>query len=410
LLAAVLLLLLLLRAATAAHGPRSMPAAMQATPATREATKKDRLICVLVKDEAKHLAYWLDFHLNVAGFTRVIIYNDHSTDDIAAVVARFAPRVSVVDVDWPYRRGSHEGPHLHYQFTLQLDVYARCYQENWDRAEALVTIDVDEFFYPARSHWDAADPFAAAAAHVHSTAEQGPLVAAVMGVHCFRYGLNGHVVDPPADAVLESYPMRGETIGVRENDVKPMTAAAQRACALNVAFCANLPTTKVIALPNGWDVRFRSAPHVHLHTLPHVELRGIALDDAEARAMVDRVSRSRARKSKGALSPDEAALLHYQLTHGFVDLGSVLERIRTNRVNPRTHGFACDHIQFRSLQSMRDKVAKNGNPGYNVSALSVDAGDVADERHPIWLMYERVRDTMGSELRARARGANKQQR
>jgi len=193
--------------------------------------EKLRLICTLLRDEAKYLAHWVDFHLNLAGFNKIIIYDDHSSDSIQEVLAKYPrDRVKRIPVDWTYRIGDTSGPNVHYQFSLQLDVYRRCYEENWTNAEAIITIDVDEYFFPARSHWADQDPFASAMRFLLSQAILGPEVAAIQHVHCFRYGLNGHKTDPPlTENLFLAYPKRGPTI--RYNEPRsPLSAAATRAC------------------------------------------------------------------------------------------------------------------------------------------------------------------------------------
>jgi len=80
---------------------------------------------------------------------------------------------------------------------------------------------------------------------------------------CFRYGLNGHAVDPPLERMIQAYPRRADLIGFKEPGVQPLSAATKAFCKVNEGYCRNLPTSKTLIVPNGWDARFRTTAHIH---------------------------------------------------------------------------------------------------------------------------------------------------
>jgi len=141
---------------------KSIPHIPEARPRGAGSRAGLRIICSVIKNEAQYLQPWLDFHLNDVGFDRIYLYDDHSTDDLLAVVSPYAAKVDVVPVDWTYVAGMNLRDRNHTVFSLQADVVDRCVAAHWEEASMMVTIDTDEFWFPCRSAWNDADPFEAA--------------------------------------------------------------------------------------------------------------------------------------------------------------------------------------------------------------------------------------------------------
>jgi len=139
--------------------PRRIPHVPEPKPRGASGRAGLRIICSVIKNEARYLQPWLDFHLNDVGFDRIYLYDDHSTDDLLAVVSPYADRVLVVPVDWTYIAGMNLLDSNHTVFSLQADVVDRCVAAHWEEASMMVTIDTDEFWFPCRSAWSDADPF-----------------------------------------------------------------------------------------------------------------------------------------------------------------------------------------------------------------------------------------------------------
>jgi len=123
-----------------------------AQPTAIAAPLKHCTICVVLRNEIRFLREWLEFH-HAVGFTRVWIYDDHSTDGWESMLPAH-PYVTRIPVDWKYKVPS-DGQHK--QRILQVDAYTRCLTANWNTSSLIAVMDVDEFFFPARQSWPHAD-------------------------------------------------------------------------------------------------------------------------------------------------------------------------------------------------------------------------------------------------------------
>jgi len=132
-----------------------------------------------------------------------------------------------------------------------------------------------------------------------------------------------------------------------------------------------------------------------------------------------------------SLSADRAGVIREQLGAGVVDVHAFLvqrcasrshrassargkltrcTRVvsrRNTRPTARSHGFCCNHLQFRSIAAMKAKADKNGNPGYNPGSFALlntsVPGETDDPEHPLYKVFERVVDLSAHEFQVAMR-------
>lgn len=95
-------------------------------------------LCALLKDEADYVEEWLAFHL-LQGVSRVVLYDNGSTDDTCARARTFAKRLDLAIVPWP---GTGSG----YDLT-QRHAYGDGARRLAGRVDYAAFIDIDEFLY-----------------------------------------------------------------------------------------------------------------------------------------------------------------------------------------------------------------------------------------------------------------------
>lgn len=94
----------------------------------------DLAACAIVKNEGAYIYEWLSFH-HVVGVERFFIYDNNSTDDTRAEIARWPLRDRVTVIDWPHVPG-------------QLAAYHHMLAHHRDAATWCAFIDCDEFLCP----------------------------------------------------------------------------------------------------------------------------------------------------------------------------------------------------------------------------------------------------------------------
>jgi len=84
--------------------------------------RKLRVICTVLKDEARFVKEWVEFH-HAAGWSKVVMYDDASSDNITQVLATLpAHYYEHRIVNWTYHKRSR-----HVQTDLQRQVLSRCF-------------------------------------------------------------------------------------------------------------------------------------------------------------------------------------------------------------------------------------------------------------------------------------------
>lgn len=98
--------------------------------------------CAIMRNEADAIEEWLAYHI-LQGVSRIVLYDNDSTDDTIARARRFARNVDLEVVPWPNRDREFNVTQVHAYLdgTLRLR----------GRADFVAYIDIDEFLVPTRA-------------------------------------------------------------------------------------------------------------------------------------------------------------------------------------------------------------------------------------------------------------------
>lgn len=117
---------------------------------TNQGNTTKGIICTVMRNEAKYVVEWVAFHL-IVGASKIVIYDDSSTDGLAAAVAPFGDAVHVIRIKAgvngvPSDLGSHRAGHRQdWSFEHCKKHYANEGFVGW-----FGIWDVDEFVFPCR--------------------------------------------------------------------------------------------------------------------------------------------------------------------------------------------------------------------------------------------------------------------
>lgn len=156
----------------------------------------DLAICVIVRDEARHIAEWLEFH-RLVGVTRFFVYDDRSEDDTLDIVRRHDRGDVVLHTysDSWHSPIYHSPTRAIFAATPQICAYNHCAHHHAGEARWCAYIDVDEFLYHTR--FDNLP-----------TALKPYSVECGVAVNWLVFGSNGHRTRP-AGLTIENYTRRG---------------------------------------------------------------------------------------------------------------------------------------------------------------------------------------------------------
>jgi hypothetical protein len=159
--------------------------------------------CAIYRDEALHLAEWLQFHAR-AGVEHFFLYDNESVDGHREAIAAALPAEQVTLVPWPGR-------------GVQRSAYQHCLETFGPRADWLAFIDLDEFLWaPAEGDLRA----------VLKDFEAAPAVV----VNGLLFGTSGHVERPPGP-VTHRYTWRARETTVYPFEERLRHPGADRALA-----------------------------------------------------------------------------------------------------------------------------------------------------------------------------------
>lgn len=144
-------------------------------------------VCIIVKNEARYIAEWIEYHLMI-GVERIVVYNNGSEDDLATACAPY-PQLHIID--WPIRGDQQRLAYQHYLTHLA------------SGADWVAFIDADEFIC-FRGPGTLADYLAQAAAR-HAALEMPWVI----------FDTNGHDQRPDG-LVLEHY-TRAHRVAPQQN-------------------------------------------------------------------------------------------------------------------------------------------------------------------------------------------------
>lgn len=182
-----------LRSIAGSFGPPRAPQPIIWIPSA-QVLKPDRdLACVaIIKNEAKYLNEWVSFHL-MAGIEHLYLYDNGSTDQTPAVLARYVEDGRVTVIDWP---------HFASGLNTQCLAYSHAISSLRGKYKWLAFIDVDEFLYPVQD---------STLIEVLRDYEDIP----ALGVYWINFGTSDHEAYQPS-GVLSNFRKR-QTIGTGPN-------------------------------------------------------------------------------------------------------------------------------------------------------------------------------------------------
>ena len=146
--------------------------------------------CLMFRNEADHLAEWIEFH-RLVGVERFFLYDNGSDDQSAEVLAPYVRDGIAVVHDHPGRVDTSTGV-----ANLQIAAYDHCVATHGAEARWIAVIDTDEFFF---------SPTGRPLPDVLAEYERWPAVA----VNTPRFGTSGHA-ERPGGLVIENYRERLE--------------------------------------------------------------------------------------------------------------------------------------------------------------------------------------------------------
>ena len=187
-------------------------------------------MCTMVKNEAKYVREWVEFH-SLLGVNRFIIFDNDSSDSLRAALNGSMMMAEVIIVRWPpspSRSWPPGNPHEErcqgyadgkyrdewaYSYC-QLAAFHECLRWESARSRWVAAVDVDEFFMPRysqnglRTLQDALKPYE----HMHG-----------ISLSSFTYG-TGHRALPIAagELMIETHLLRGNDAGVVKEFVDPL--------------------------------------------------------------------------------------------------------------------------------------------------------------------------------------------
>lgn len=163
-------------------------------------------VCAIVRDEARYVGEWMEFHLGV-GVDQFVIYDDNSTDGLSAVLAPYvdaglAQLIAWPTPTWPDDRIFKQNPCTASgrHSARQLGAITHCIAALKHRAKWVALIDPDEFLVPVTQP-------KSSLVQVLAREDFGNLDALVLPNDVF--GSAGHM-ERPAMLVLDAYRMRAE--------------------------------------------------------------------------------------------------------------------------------------------------------------------------------------------------------
>jgi len=137
--------------------PRTI-SSLAITPPEPQAGRAGLAICLIVRNEGRHIAEWIDFHLK-AGVAHFVIYDNGCTDGTISVAKDRLGASQLTVMPWDQKLSDgRTSAEIHNQVLA----YAHCLRNFGPRFRWMAFIDVDEFMVPtsATSLPDALEPLA----------------------------------------------------------------------------------------------------------------------------------------------------------------------------------------------------------------------------------------------------------
>ena len=118
------------------------------TPPEPLAERSGLVICLIVRNEARHIGEWADFHLK-AGVDHFIVYDNGCSDGTIEILSKRLTSEQLTVMPWDQKlRDGRGGAELHNQVLA----YAHCLRNFGGRFRWMAFIDVDEFLIPTAAN------------------------------------------------------------------------------------------------------------------------------------------------------------------------------------------------------------------------------------------------------------------
>lgn len=142
-------------------------------------------LVAIAKNEEKYLEEWLRFHVKV-GFSRIILFDNESTDGTRVLAENLGHTLPVEVVDWPSKERA----------SPQRSAYNYAIENYCQSADWVAFIDLDEFLVP----WGYAS--------LPEYLAKAPQDVSCVCINWMTYGSSG-VADPEYGSVLDTFQYRG---------------------------------------------------------------------------------------------------------------------------------------------------------------------------------------------------------
>jgi len=184
-------------------------------------------MCTMVRNEAKYVREWVEFH-SLVGVDKFIIFDNDSTDSLQAALD--GTIAEVIIIRWPPEHWPSGNPHEErcqgykdgkyrdewaYSYC-QTAAFHECIHRERGHSRWIAAVDVDEFFMPSysenglRTLQDALEPYD----YMHG-----------ISLSAFTYGTNHRMLPIAAgELMIETHILRGNDAGVDKEFVDPLKA------------------------------------------------------------------------------------------------------------------------------------------------------------------------------------------
>lgn len=350
-----------------------------------------------------------------------VIFDDGSTDNLKSVLDSLpADWIHYIRVDWKYQKTA-----AHVQMLLQKECISRCLDMYWNTSQVITFIDVDEFAFPCRDSWGPAmwtkTLEAVANAIQWQDASQCPRVPQrapppppphrpfAVAVPCMRFGLNGQAAAVPNASVLDTYVRRASYLHLEQFDNSSHGESASEMQIRRWVRKRADPPRSMDELKTdvfGSQAVYDECQEPHSLCARPIGLRkGVYFPNGSLSSDVFPASSST--HPKGNVNYSFASIhgpgpLHSpfatpgQCSNSFTDWSASIDYAMDEYAQfRRSAGMCCNHINFRSLDFLFNKLRKNRNKHlFNIKLLGGKTMDA-----PLWRFYERVLDTDARDLR-----------
>jgi len=119
-----------------------------------QGNKKENLsICAIIKNEAKYIKEWIEFH-RLVGVGHFYLYNNNSSDNLNKVLLPYIKKGIVTLIYWPDFIGEVDEDHTHYwSLSTQVTAFENAIQfRAAKKTKWLAILNVDEYLVPVEPY------------------------------------------------------------------------------------------------------------------------------------------------------------------------------------------------------------------------------------------------------------------